>query len=225
MLMRERVLRLLSAFGAVAESVELDDDKQYPIRAKVKFTVSDADLRLTPKNENTLEYLALPIPVHPITLTLYTASCVVHLYPDYAIISDVKVKGERLLPVFLEITHRNAFYTIAEHSSVIVFDGVKLPDIVHGLGGKYLPLVFDVRIGYLPVFMVEDYNLRFTRPVFIPLPTYNLIMAVVQANREQNMYTNNERLKKFLKEKLPEYKDRVPEELKPLIRGRRSKRR
>jgi len=219
---RERVLRLLSAFGAVAKSVEeLDDNQQHPLRVRVEFTVSDVSLGKTPKNENTLEYLSLPTPVHPITLTLYAASCVAHLYPDYAIISDVGAKGERSLPVLREIIHHNAFYTVAEHSSVIVFDGVKLPDIVHGLEGKYLPLVFDTRIGYLPTFMVEDYNLRFTRPVFIPLPTYSLIMAIVQANREQNMYTNNERLKKFLKEKLPEYRDKVPEELKPLIRRRR----
>jgi hypothetical protein len=215
----ERVLRLLSAFGAVAENVDMpDDNKQYPLRVKVKFTLSDANLRLAPKNENTLEHLALPIPVHPITLTMYAVSGVVHLYPDYAIISNVKVKGEASLPVLLKIMHRNAFYTFAESQSVIVFDGVKLPDIVHGLKGKYLPLVFDVKIGYLPAFMVEDCNLRFTRPAFITLPTYNLILAIVHANREQGMYTNNEHLKKFLKEKLPEYADRVPEELKSLIR-------
>jgi hypothetical protein len=219
---RERVLRLLSAFGAVAKSVEEShDNQQYPLRVKAEFTVSDVSLGKTPKNENTLEYLSLPIPVHPITLTLYDASCTALLYPDYAIISGIKVKGDNFKPVLYQICHHNAFYTFAESQSVIVFDGVKLPDIVHGLAGKYLPLVFDTRIGYLPTFMVEDYNLRFTRPAFIALPTYSLIMAIVQVNQEQGMYTNNEHLKKFLKEKLPEYADRVPEELKSLIRRRR----
>ncbi len=222
MQIRERVLRLLSAFGAVVESVDAPDTAhQYPLQVKTKFTISHADLRLEPKNENTQEHLALPIPVHPITLTLYAASCTVHLYPNYAIIADVKVKGDDSLPVFLSIVHRNAFYTIRENESIIVFDGEKLPDIVHGLGNKYLPLVFDTRIGYLPTFMVEDHNLRFAKPIFTTLPTYDLILGIVHANREQGMFTNNERLKKFLKEKLPEYKDRVSEELRPLIRRRR----
>jgi hypothetical protein len=218
---RERVLRLLSAFGAVAKSVEESDgNQQYPLRVRAEFTVSDVSLNRTPKNENTLEHLSLPIPVHSITLTLYAASCTVLLYPNYAIISSVRVKNDNTRPVIHAILHRNAFYTLAESQSVIIFDGGKLPDIVHGLNGQYLPLVFDTRIGYLPTFMVEDYNLRFTRPAFITLPTYNLILEIVRANREQGMYTNNERLRKFLKEKLPEYRDKMPEELKSLTRRR-----
>jgi hypothetical protein len=142
------------------------------------------------------------------------------LYPDYAIISNLEVSGDYPQAVYYEITHRNAFYVIVEQKSVVIFDGVKLPDIVQGLEGKYLPLLFDTRIGYLPTFMVDNYNLRFVRPVFIPLPTYDLVKAIIGANREQNMYTNNDRLKKFLKEKLPEYIDRMPEELRALVRRR-----
>jgi hypothetical protein len=145
----------------------------------------------------------------------------VHLYPDYAIIYNLEVSGDYPQAVYYEIIRRNAFYVIAERKSVVIFDGVKLPDIVEGLDGKYMPLLFDTRIGYLPTFMVGEHNLRFVRPVFVPLPTYDLVKAIIGANREHNMYTNNDRLKEFLKEKLPEYIDRMPEELRALVRRRR----
>ena len=216
---RERVQRLLAGFGAMATSIEeLDSNGQYPLQVRAEFTVTDARLPWSPKNQNTREYLSLPIPVHPIGLTLCKVSCVVRLYPDYAIISNLEVSGGYPQTVYNVMLHRNAFYTIAEKKSVVIFDGVRLPDIVQGLEGKYMSLVFDTRIGYLPTFMVDNCNLRFVKPVFIPLPTHDLVKAIIHANREHKVHTNNERLRQFLKEKLPEYKDRMPEELRALVR-------
>ncbi len=220
---RERVLRLISAFGGVVKDMkELDSNEHTQSRVMVEFTLSDVDLTLSPKNENTTEHLSLPISVHPITLTMYNMSCVVQLYPDYAILFDILVKNESIRPIRQRsiILQRNAFYTLSENSAIVVFDGTKLPDIVHGLEGKYLSLVFDTKIGYLPTFMVEDYNLRFTRPAFVSLPTYDLIREIVHTNNKMGMYSNNDHLKEFLKEKLPEYIDRMPEELRPLARGK-----
>lgn len=215
----ERVQRLLAGFGARVTSIEeLDSNRQYPLQVRAEFTVSDVGLSWSPKNENRHEHLSLPIPVHPVRLTLYKVSCVVHLYQDYAIISNLAVSRGYSQTIYDVMLRRNAFYTIAEKKSVVIFDGVKLPDIVQGLEGKYMSLVFDTRIGYLPTFMVDNCNLRFVRPVFIPLPTRDLVKAIIHANREHNACTDNGSLKKFLKEKLPEYKDRMPEELRALVR-------
>jgi hypothetical protein len=210
----------MSAFGAVPQNIErANSDGQYQ-RVKVEFTISYADLYGKPENVTTTEYLSLPIAAHPLTLTLYHASCTILLYPDYAVFANVKATDGGTPFVFNRILHRNAFHTIGEAQSVVVIDSNKVPDVVHGLEGKYLPLLFTTKIGYLPVFMFDHYNLRLENPTFVRLPTSDIIRDIVHANRERTMYTNNERLQKFLKERLPEYQDKMSDELKSLIKWR-----